>query len=74
MECQGELSNSALLFRIQTLEESLAAATRLLKDIKHETIRLILDGLINDDTELSSLSPDTQDFIEDYEAQDTTQH
>ena len=64
MECQGELSNSALLFRIQTLEESLAAATRLLKDIKHETIRLILD----DDTELSSLSPDAQDCIEVYEA------
>ena len=68
MKCQGELSNSALLFRIQTLEESLAAATRLLKDIKHETIRLILDDLINDDTELSSLSPDTQDCIEEYEA------
>ena len=69
MECQGELSNSALLFRIQTLEESLAAATRLLKDLKHETIRLILDDLINDDdTELSSLSPDTQDCIEEYEA------
>ena len=66
MECQEELSNSALLF--QTLEESLAAATRLLKDIKHETIRLILDDLINDDTELSSLSPDTQDCIEEYEA------
>ena len=68
MECQGELSNSALLFRIQTLEESLAAATRLLREIKHETIRLILDDLINDDTELSSLSPDTQDCIEEYEA------
>ena len=69
MKCQGELSNSALLFRIQTLEESLAAATRLLKDIKHETIRLILDDLINDDdTELSSLSPDTHDCIEEYEA------
>ena len=49
MKCQGELSNSALLFRIQTLLESLAAATRLLKDIKHETIRLVLDDLINDD-------------------------
>ena len=69
MECQGHLSNSALLFRIQTLEESLAAATRLLKDRKHETIRLILDDLINDDdTELSSLSPDTHDCIEEYEA------
>ena len=68
MKCQGELSNSALLFRIQTLEESLAAATRLLREIKHETIRLILDDLINDDTELSSLSPDTQDCIEEYEA------
>ena len=68
MECQGELSNSALLFRIQTLEESLAAATRLLREIKHETIRLILDDLINDDTELSSLSPDTQECIEEYEA------
>ena len=67
MKCQGELSNSALLFRIQTLEESLAAATRLLREIKHETIRLILDDLINDDTELSSLSPDTQDCIEEYE-------
>ena len=68
MECQGHLSNSALLFRIQTLEESLAAATRLLKDRKHETIRLILDNLINDDTELSSLSPDTQECIEEHEA------
>ena len=68
MKCQGELSNSPLLFRIQTILESLAAATRLLKDIKHETIRLILDDLINDgDTELSSLSPDTQDCIEEYE-------
>ena len=67
MKCQGELSNSALLFRIQTLEESLAAATRLLREIKHETIRLILGDLINDDTELSSLSPDIQSCIEEYE-------
>ena len=70
MECQESLSNSALLFRIQTFQDSLAAATQLLRKIKHETIRNILE----DGTELSSLSPDTQHCIEDYEAQDTTQH
>ena len=64
MECQRELSKSDLLFRIQSLELSLTDAVQLLRKIKHETIRNILE----DGTELSSLSPDTQDCIEDYDA------
>ena len=67
MECQRELSKSDLLFRIQSLELSLTDAVQLLRKIKHETIRNILE----DGTELSSLSPDTQHCIEDYdESQD----
>ena len=67
MENQRELSKCDLLYRIQSLEQTLADAAQLLKQIKHETIRWILD----DGTELSSLSPDTQDCIEDYdESQD----
>ena len=70
MECQQELSKSDLLFRIQSLEQSLTDAVQLLKQIKHETIRWILDDA--GETELSEQTPDVQDFIEDYEAQDTT--
>ena len=72
MENQRELSKSDLLFRIQSLEQSLTDAVQLLKKIKHETIRWILDDA--GETDLSEHTPDVQDFIEDYEAQDTTQH
>ena len=72
MECQQELSKTDLLFRIQSLEQSLTDAVQLLKQIKHETIRWILDDA--GETELSEQTPDVQDSIEDYEAQDTTQH
>ena len=72
MKCQRELSKSDLLFRIQSLEQSLTDAVQLLKQIKHETIRWILDDA--GETELSEQTPDVQDFIEDYEAQDATQH
>ena len=72
MECQQELSKSDLPFRIQSLEQSLTDAVQLLKQIKHETIRWILDDA--GETELSEQTPDVQDSIEDYDAQDITQH
>ena len=72
MKCQRKLSKSDVLFRIQSLEQSLTDAVQLLEQIKHETIRWILDDA--GDTDLSELTPDVQASIDEYEAQDTTQH
>ena len=66
MECQRELSKSDVLFRIQSLEEALADAVKVLRKIKHETIRSILDDG-GGGTDLSDLSPDMQSCIDDYD-------
>ena len=65
MAAQNTLSNSDLLFRISSLEDSLTDIVVQTKQLKYEIMKLLLEGV--DVCDMETMSPDAQAFIQQHE-------